>query len=49
MKFSKYAAAEWAKLEDTAEWEALAETDKEDYAFEVEEQRASVVSFAIVV
>jgi hypothetical protein len=49
MKFSKYAAAEWSKLEDKTEWEALAEADKEDYAYEVEEQRASEVSFAIVV
>jgi hypothetical protein len=49
MKFSKYAASEWANLEDKTEWEALAEADKHDYAFEMEEQRASAVSFAIVV
>jgi hypothetical protein len=30
--FHAYAAAEWSKLEDKTEWEALANADKEIYA-----------------
>ena len=46
MKFSRYAAAEWANLDDRSKWEQLAEDDKQAYAEEKEEQRASEVRFA---
>ena len=46
IKFSKHAGAEWSKLEDKTKWESLAEADKQDYAYEMEEQRESHVRFA---
>ena len=42
MKFSKYAAAEWAKLDDRSKWEQLAEDDKQAYAEEKVEMSKEV-------
>jgi len=43
IKFSKWAAQQWERVEDKNQWENLAEADKQDYAFEKEEKRTSEV------
>jgi hypothetical protein len=47
IKFSKHAAAEWAKIDDKSKWEDLAAADKEDYACEKEEMVKEKVGFCV--